>query len=149
MIPFEQLQDDARIWSYQSDRLLSITEVNWIKEQLEQFLPEWAAHGTKLKAYGDVLNAAHVVLVVDESAHNASGCSIDSSVRFMKSLEKELGVSFFNRLSMLVEDDGELKYVRFSDLISLPESCYIYNNMVTNVGEFKANWKVYPSFYKK
>lgn len=148
MIPFESLQDDAKIWSYQADRLLSTTEVNWIKDQLKQFLPEWAAHGTKLKAYGDVLNSAHVVLAVDESAHNASGCSIDSSVRFIKSLEKELGVSFFNRLKMLVEDEGDLKYIGFSEIDSLPESCFVYNNMVTSVGEFKTNWKVRPTFYK-
>lgn len=148
MIPFDTLADNTKVWSYQADRLLSATEVNWIKEQLELFLPEWAAHGTKLKAYGDVLNSAHVVLVVDESAHNASGCSIDSSVRFIKALEKELNVSFFNRLKMLVEIDGELNYYPFSELGSLPDSAFVYNNMVTSLGEFKSNWKTRPSFYK-
>lgn len=148
MIPFETLADNTKIWSYQADRLLSATEVNWINDQLAVFLPEWAAHGTKLKAYGEVLNSAHVILAVDESAHNASGCSIDSSVRFIKSLEKELGVSFFNRLKMLVEINGELNYISFNEVRDLPESVFVYNNMVTTLGEFKNAWKTHPSFYK-
>ena len=147
MIPFDTLADDAKIWSYQADRLLTDTEVAWVKEQLAEFLPEWAAHGTKLKAYGDVLNHAHVILAVDESVHNASGCSIDSSVKFIKFLEQELGVSFFNRMKMLAENNGELFFVPFSDLNTLPENTTVFNNMISKVGEFRTNWKVRPNFF--
>jgi hypothetical protein len=142
MISFEQLNNDAKIWSYQSDRLLTDTEVQWINEQLEPFLKEWAAHGTKLKAYGEVLNHAHLVLAVDESAHNASGCSIDTSVRFIKQLEKELGLSFFNRLKMLTLSEGKFTYVNYADLSGLPEETTVFNNTVSTVGEFKNTWKL-------
>ncbi|TSJ47641.1 hypothetical protein [Fluviicola chungangensis] len=141
MIPFDTLQDQAKLWSYQSDRLLTDTEVQWIHEQLGPFLEEWAAHGTKLKAYGEVMNHAHLILAVDESAHNASGCSIDTSVRFIKQLEKELGISFFNRLKMLTLSDGQFKYVDYADLDRLPEETIVFNNTVSNVGEFKNFWK--------
>lgn len=141
MIPFDTLQDQAKLWSYQSDRLLTDTEVQWINEQLGPFLEEWAAHGTKLKAYGEVMNHAHLILAVDESAHNASGCSIDTSVRFIKQLEKELGISFFNRLKMLTLSDGEFRYVQYADLDGLPEETFVFNNTVSNVGEFKNFWK--------
>lgn len=141
MIPFDTLQDQAKLWSYQSDRLLTDTEVQWITEQLEPFLEEWAAHGTKLKAYGEIRNHAHLILAVDESAHNASGCSIDTSVRFIKQLEKELGISFFNRLKMLTLSDGQFKYVDYADLDGLPEETVVFNNTVSNVGEFKDFWK--------
>lgn len=142
MIPFDQLNRDAKVWSYQSDRLLTDTEVQWINEQLEPFLQEWAAHGTKLKAYGEVFNHAHLVLAVDESDHNASGCSIDTSVRFIKQLEKELQLSFFNRLKMLTLSEGKYVYVNYADLSGLPQETLVFNNTVSNVGEFKDSWKV-------
>lgn len=142
MIPFDKLDDQAKVWSYQADRLLTDTEVQWINEQLNPFLEEWAAHGTKLKAYGEVANNAHLLLAVDESAHNASGCSIDTSVRFIKQLEKELQVSFFNRLKMLTQAEGKFIYVNYSDLASLPAETVVFNNTISNVGEFKNKWKL-------
>lgn len=142
MIPFDKLDDHAKVWSYQADRLLTDTEVQWINEQLNPFLEEWAAHGTKLKAYGEVANNAHLLLAVDESAHNASGCSIDSSVRFIKQLEKELQVSFFNRLKMLTQTEGKFVYVNYSELADLPAETVVFNNTISNAGEFKSKWKL-------
>ncbi len=142
MIPFDTLDDQAKVWSYQADRLLTDTEVQWINEQLNPFLEEWAAHGTKLKAYGEVMNNAHLILAVDESAHNASGCSIDTSVRFIKQLEKELQVSFFNRLKMLTLSNGKFVYVNYGDLANLPAETIVFNNTISNAGEFKNNWKL-------
>lgn len=142
MIPFDQLEDKTKVWSYQADRLLTDTEVQWINEQLDPFLEEWAAHGTKLKAYGEVVNHAHLILAVDESAHNASGCSIDTSVRFIKQLEKELQLSFFNRLKMLTLSNDRFTYVNYADLSGLPDETIVFNNTISTVGEFKNSWKL-------
>jgi len=142
MIPFDSLDDQAKVWSYQADRLLTDTEVQWINEQLNPFLAEWAAHGTKLKAYGEVMNHAHLILAVDESAHNASGCSIDTSVRFIKQLEKELQVSFFNRLKMLTLSNGQFAYVNYGDLANLPAETIVFNNTISTASEFKNSWKL-------
>ncbi len=142
MIPFDQLEDKTKVWSYQADRLLTDIEVQWINEQLDPFLEEWAAHGTKLKAYGEVVNHAHLILAVDESDHNASGCSIDTSVRFIKQLEKELQLSFFNRLKMLTLSNGQFAYVNYADLSNLPDETIVFNNTVSTLGEFKNSWKL-------
>ncbi|WP_343633585.1 hypothetical protein [Fluviicola sp.] len=142
MIPFDQLPDDARLWSYQSDRKLTATEKAWIEEVLPPFLAEWAAHGAKLNAYGAVLGDYHLILVVNEDQANASGCSIDSSVRFIKHLEKELGISFFNRLKMLVDNGREEFFTSYAELDKLDADVQVYNNMVMSVGEWKKSWKV-------
>lgn len=142
MIPFEQLPDNARLWSYQSDRKLTPTEKAWLEEILPPFLQEWAAHGAKLNAYGAVLGDHHLVLVVHEDQANASGCSIDSSVRFIKQIEKELGISFFNRLKMLVDNGQEEFFTTYSELEKLAPDTLVYNNMVMTVGEWKNSWKV-------
>lgn len=142
MIPFEELPDTARLWSYQSDRKLTPTEKVWIEEILPPFLTDWAAHGAKLNAFGTVLGDYHLILVVNEDQANASGCSIDSSVRFIKHLEKELGVSFFNRLKMLVDNGQEEFFTSYGELAQLDQNALVYNNMVMTVGEWKKSWKV-------
>lgn len=141
MIPFEQLSDDAKLWSYQADRKLTETEKNWLREIIPTFLNEWAAHGDKLNAFGDVVGDYHIILAVDEDQAKASGCSIDSSVRFIKSVEKELNLSFFNRLKMLTEINGELSYKSYAELSDLPAETMVYNNTVSTVGAFKKGWK--------
>lgn len=142
MIPFDTLDDGAKVWSYQADRILTDTEVQWINEQLDPFLKEWAAHGTKLRAYGEVKHNAHLLLAVDESAHHASGCSIDASVRFIKQLEKELQVSFFNRLKMLTLSDGKFAYVNYAELAGLPAETIVFNNTISSMKEFRNSWKL-------
>ena len=43
-----------------------------------------------------------LILAVDESQASASGCSIDSSVKFVKAMESELGTDFFNRMNLVI-----------------------------------------------
>ncbi len=41
----------------------------------------------------------------DETQAEASGCSIDGSVHFVKELGAEIGVDFFNRMRFSYRDD--------------------------------------------
>lgn len=113
---FPHFPGSSRVWIYGADRFLNGTEEAFAKEQLDLFLRQWAAHGTELFADGMVLHHTFIVIVADEAKVKASGCSIDSSVRFIKDLGKELNIDFFNRLSVLVEKEGEMKRIHFSDL---------------------------------
>jgi len=137
-----QLPSHARCWIYQADRALTGTEKEWIKEQLNRFIPEWNAHGTKLIAEGEQIGDFHIVLAVDEHSAGASGCSIDSSVRFIKQIGQELHVDFFNRMKILLEDSqGSQQLVAFSEINNYPDYT-VFNNLVQNLGEWKSNWKV-------
>lgn len=140
-IPFEHFSDQAKVWVYQADRFLSETEVAWVKEQLEAFIPTWNAHGAKLNATFEVLSSCFICLAVEEDEASASGCSIDSSVRIIKQIEKELGCSFFNRLKMLVEEGNELKYVPFHTLSDL-KNVYVFNNNVQFLKDLRSNWRI-------
>lgn len=138
----EELSPDSRLWLYQANRPLSQTEMVWVKEQLENFTTEWAAHGHQLKAAGDVLNPYFIALAVDLTHENASGCSIDASVRFIKAMGAELNVDFFNRLKMLVEgDSGEQQLIAFSQISTQPEN-FIYNPLVDKLGELDSKFKI-------
>jgi hypothetical protein len=134
---FPQLPDTSRVWLYVSDRPFDATESNYIQDALSDFTQnKWATHGTKLMASGSVLMNQLVVLAVDEEVMNASGCSIDSSVRLMKQLGTELKVDFFNRLFVLISKESEIKRVHFQDLHQYSD-WKLLNPMVSSLEEVR------------
>jgi hypothetical protein len=50
-IPFENLPEESKIWIYQSNRKFSDAEFSEIEVALQDFLKDWAAHGTSLECY--------------------------------------------------------------------------------------------------
>jgi hypothetical protein len=84
-------------WVYQSSRLFTETEAVEIAQRAKQFAAQWTAHKVGVAGDGDLLYNLFVVLMADEDVTGVSGCSIDSSVHFIKSLEKDYGVSFFGQ----------------------------------------------------
>lgn len=103
---FDDMSDEARIWIYQSDRNLSETEVDSINIKCEEFLSQWAAHGSDLESSAKIFYNKFLIICVDENKAMASGCSIDSSVHFVQSLGNSMNIDFFNRsnVAFLVED---------------------------------------------
>ena len=87
-VPFEEIPDHARVWIYQANRPLSDTETQQAQQWGRQFVEQWAAHGQGLRASVTVLHHHFLVIALDEQHHAASGCSIDSSVGFVRILEE-------------------------------------------------------------
>ena len=88
----------ARVWVYQSSRPLASEEISAVEQALGVFVRQWTSHNTRLHAAGEVRHARFIILAVDESQSGASGCSIDKSVAFMKSLQASLGIDLFDRM---------------------------------------------------
>lgn len=135
------LSPSSKIWIYKSNRELTASEQDFIRKELDIFIPQWAAHGNSLFGGAEVLENWFVVLAVDESQTMASGCSIDTSVQFMKALGKELNVDFFDRMQVLINLNGEKKQVHFSEISENPDA-KIYNPLVSTLGEFHASWLI-------
>ena len=138
----------SKVWIYQSDREFTEQEVVVIQQQLNDFAAEWKAHGHQLQAKAEVLYRYFIVLIVDEGPAGASGCSIDTSARFIKGLEIEFGVDLFNRFNMAYKVDDKVVVVNkedFETLISIkkitPESI-VFNNMVQTLADFETKWEV-------
>ncbi|MCT4623046.1 MAG: ABC transporter ATPase [Schleiferiaceae bacterium] len=148
-IPFEELSENSKIWIYQSGRKLTDDEVVKISEQLHTYTQTWQAHGADLRASYRVMYNHFVVLAVDEDANSATGCSIDDSVRAMQSIQKVVDVDLFDRLSITYKDhDGRVKLVSkkvFVEMLQtgeLSKNTIVFNNMVTQLGEFEKNWEI-------
>jgi hypothetical protein len=129
---FPQLSIESRVWVYQSNRPFTKEEKSNIEVNLNNFVAGWAAHGSQLVAKAEIVNDYFIVLAVDENTAMASGCSIDSSVKFIKEIGQQLNIDFFNRLKVVIEKNGETKMISFSDLTQY-QDWNIYNTLVNNL----------------
>lgn len=139
----------ARVWIYQANRFLDTEEVDQIQDKIDQFIAGWNAHGTSLSAKGSVSDNLFILLEVDEEEAAATGCSIDKSVYFVKSIGEEFGVDFFDRYQVAyVDENGNLKNAdrtNFEELVKngvVTEDTYVFDNTVTDSDSLSAKWKV-------
>jgi hypothetical protein len=140
-IPYTEVDKNARIWIYQSDRKLNSEELDDIKIQLTELCEKWNAHGDPL-ACSFQLYDWFICLFVDESKFIASGCSIDSSVAVIKSIANQYNIDFFNRLNIAFFEGEETKVLPLNDFKRCVSSeMIVYNNLVKTKGEFEENWK--------
>jgi len=138
---FQHLNENSRVWIYQSDRILKEAEILFLNSELKAFVAQWASHGNQL--FGDhlVYQNRFIILCVDESQSNASGCSIDASVRFIKELGKELSIDFFNRMNVYLKKENEFKYIHISEIKGFSE-WNVYNPMVVSLKELRDQWLI-------
>jgi hypothetical protein len=145
---FKDLPETARVWIYQSDKTLDLAQIKYLGEQAEAFCDQWAAHSTPLKSAYKILHEKFLVLAVDEGFNAASGCSIDSSVRFVKGIEQQLGLNFFDRtqVAFLIDDNVYTTGLHsIKDEISsgkIEPETLTFNLQAQNLAEFDKNWLV-------
>lgn len=106
----------SRVWVYNLDRFLTDSETQSIDHDLQRFLADWTAHNDSLKAASNIRFHRHIVILVDENVASASGCSIDSSVRFIKKLGQHYSFDAFDRLNYTYLDGDEPKIISHYDL---------------------------------
>ena len=112
---WKDLDNESRVWVYQSNRKLTAEEVKEIKLNGNQFIANWAAHGKALNAAFEVFYDRFLVLFVDEVQAQASGCSIDSSVHFIKQIENDFNLDLFNRMQVCFREGEVIKSLPLND----------------------------------
>lgn len=131
---------DHKLWIYQSDRTLSDDEVNTVEIAVRRFVSSWEAHGKKLKANFELKKNAFLFIWVDETGQEATGCSIDSSVGFLREL-KSVGIDFLDRSVIAYQVADELKFtdrMSFMNMVKageLPEHTIVFNNSITRTSQ--------------
>ncbi len=138
--------DGSRVWIYQSSRPFSEKEELEINEQLHHFYAQWQAHGTPVKGWAKLLFRRFIVLMADETDVAVSGCSTDSSVRVVKSIERQYEVNLFDRLSITFLVKGQPEVLPMGQVQYAIDKGYIngdtllFNNLVATKGEMLKNW---------
>lgn len=142
------LPETSRVWIYQSDTKFSEDQVTKINQDLTSFLEAWTAHGAALKAGFDVKYNRFIIIALDQSQAAASGCSIDSQVRFIQSLQEELGVDLLDKMNVTYYQNDRIHYKPLLDFKKMAKdgavgkNTIVFNNLVTNLGEFHEYWEI-------
>jgi hypothetical protein len=143
---------NARVWIYQSNRNLLPHEVEAIQNAGNNFVAEWNAHGAAMKSAFLILYNRFLVLVADESAVKASGCSIDSSVRLIRQVEQAFGIQLLDRLNLAYRNSsGEVCSLQMDEFRKKIETgeitgdTIVFNNLAETVGQMKTEWEVAAS----
>ncbi len=138
----------SKVWIYQSDRELSVSETTQLEILLQQFTQTWTAHNQQLKAAAQIAFNRFIILLVDENQAGASGCSIDKSVRFIKDVEIQFNINLFDRFNTAYFDGEEIKTAnreQFENLLregKVNVETIVFNNMVATLADLQTKWQV-------
>lgn len=145
---YQDLADNSKVWVYQSNRKLTENEVTAIQKLGDKFVGEWAAHGAELMADFKIFHNQFIVLFADENEVAASGCSIDTSVRFIQTIAQGFQIDLFDRMKVAYQTDSGVEILNMPDFQaaiangSLSENTLVFNNTVDTKAAFVNNWKI-------
>lgn len=145
---FKNLPDNSRIWIYQANRKMSEAEVEKIKEQTEEFLTQWTAHGNELEAGFEIKYNRFIVIGLNQANASASGCSIDTSVRFIQSLEKQFELDLLDKMNVTFYNGEYIAHKSLEDFKkmakarSVSPNTVVFNNLVNTKAEYEEHWEV-------
>lgn len=134
----EDFAPSSRVWIYQSSRIFGLSEALAIEKMLDDFISDWKSHGTPVKGFGTLFFGQFIVLMADEQHTGVSGCSTDSSVKLIKTIEELFKIDLFDRTSLafVIKEKiqllpmGQLEYALENGFIQ-PETLFIDNSVQT------------------
>lgn len=148
LVDFNELPDTSRVWIYQANRSFTKEELEEIQEKLEVFINQWTAHGLNLKAGFDIKYKRFITIALDQDLNQATGCSIDASVHFIQKLESDYKVDLMDKMNVSYKQGEFVAYKSLTDFRkmaknrSVSPNTIVFNNLVTNIAEYKTDWEV-------
>lgn len=145
---FTHLPAGSRVWIYQADRAFTSSEAEAISGAISQFVSQWLAHKAKVIGDGALLYNRFVILVADEEKLQVSGCSIDSTVRFIKELGAQYQVNFFDRFYTCYWNEGQVEGLDFETFKArvaegkITTDTIVFNNVVTTLAGLQTQWQL-------
>jgi len=146
MHDFNEFPELARLWIYQGDKDLSDSVVSDLEIQIGHFTQRWTSHNVALRATGALMRNRFLILLVNDSRTGVGGCSIDSSVQFVRNLGNECGVDFMDRMNFAYLESDEVRTVHKDDLPGLysegkvDDNTLFFDNLVNTKKDFVESW---------
>ncbi|TRZ42522.1 ABC transporter ATPase [Robertkochia solimangrovi] len=148
LVEFEKLPDYSKVWIYQANRSLTDDEAEVIKKRLDEFLTQWTAHGASLQAAYELRYKRFIIIALDQEFNAASGCSIDTSVRFIQELERDFNIDLLDKMNVSYRQGDFIAYKPLADFKKMAkqkavsQNTIVFNNLVTNKEEYLNYWEV-------
>ena len=145
---YKNLQNNSRVWIYQSNRVFTHKEIEFVTEKATDFINNWIRHGDDLKGSFTIKYHQFLVLAVDENFNNVSGCSIDASVRFVQQLEQSLQLDLMDKMNITFKDGENINLIKLSQFQEfvkskkINEETIVFNNLIATKEDFENNWEV-------
>lgn len=145
-VSFDQLAPTARLWIYQASRPLTDVEIDALQPALHHFAEAWTSHGRTLQASAAILHQQFLIIGLDEAVADASGCSIDASVRFVRAVEEQLGIALLEKSQLAFLIDGQIQLFDRRELKAAvaagtlqPDTLY-FDNTITRHDQLRSLW---------
>ena len=151
LVDFNTLPEESRVWIYQANRSFTEQETEEIKLKLNTFINNWTAHGSDLQSGYLIKYKRFIVIGLNQNLNKATGCSIDASVHFIQQLEKEYNVDLMDKMNVSYKQGEFIAYKPLADFKKMAKdkavskNTIVFNNLVTNIAEFRDNWEVTAS----
>ncbi|MFK7782345.1 ABC transporter ATPase [Psychroserpens sp.] len=148
LVDFNTLPEESRVWIYQANRSFSEQELSELKTKLDTFIENWTAHGSDLQSGYTIKYKRFIIIGLNQSLNQATGCSIDASVHFIQQIEKEYNVDLMDKMNVSYKQGEFIAYKPLLDFKKMAKdkavsrNTIVFNNMVNNIAEFNENWEV-------
>lgn len=147
-VDFDELPGASKVWIYQAKRGFNSSEIQKIYEILKNFVNNWKRHGDDLRGSFIIAYNQFIILAVDESYNDVSGCSIDASVNIIKQIEKDLNIDLLNKTNVSFKDGDNINTVTLNEfkeyvkLQKIKDDTVVFNNLVSSKADFESSWEV-------
>lgn len=148
IVEFNTLPETSRVWIYQANRSFTEEELSEIKTKLIEFLGRWSSHGKDLEASFELKYKRFIVIALNQEKNDASGCSIDDSVAFVQQFEQAYNIDLLDKMNVSYKQGEFVAYKPLKDFRKMAKdkavskNTIVFNNLVTNIAEYKENWEV-------
>ncbi len=146
---FATLAPSSRLWIYASTQPFTVAQTQVLHNTLTTFVNGWKAHGNELKASYTLEHQQFILIAVDEQLSQASGCSIDASVRVIKQLETNLQITLTDRslVYYLTANNtvANFKFTQAEQLIAngtISASTLVFDNTISALAQLTNAWQV-------
>src|SRR3954463_15455433 len=110
LVPFSALPDSARVWIFGSDVPVTGAASDTLLAEVDQYLDQWKAHGFPLKAAREWKENRFLIIGIDPTEEQASGCSIDGLFRQLQQVQRTVGAQLVGGGRVFYRDaTGELQ----------------------------------------
>ena len=139
------MSPNSRVWIYQSRESIPQDIIPHVQLDIDQFCQQWLSHGSQVTGQGNVFFDHFIVLIADAQSH-VSGCSIDSSVAFIRQIESKYGLNLFNRTDVNVfENETVVTYDlnEFRQQLqqgNLTGQSMVFDHTIQTLQELQSSW---------
>ena len=137
----------SKVWIYQANQPIDTNDLEKANDMATAFANSWESHGRGLKATATILHDRFLFIMVDESMTGASGCSIDSSVEFVRQLGTAINRDFFDRMIFSYKKDDAIHTVGREQFVALYQNgeinddTVVFDTLVNSKGDFDGGFE--------